>query len=259
MGYKKLIRYGEFVEIYEYEKPVLYNGRKRKGVQSTLGMSDVPLCREDIERLREQKAVRRKANVRNSVLAFKRLVLANLGRNSKPLFVSLTYAGLTSEIQQGREDFKSFVKNLTNRFGTQIRYICVPEWQKRGSIHFHALFWGLPTSLVRTERRTRLVASLWGQGFVDLRETDGHAKIASYLSKYMSKVFIDERLAGKKAYTTSRNIKRPIIDKNPIMLMYSQGGLLPDYPELSTATLEKESQYMTQWLGQANYRRLKLN
>jgi len=258
MGYRKLIKYGEFIETYEYERPVVYNGRKGKRVQTTLGMQDIPVCREDTERLKEQKAIRRQANVRNSVLAFKRIVLANLGRFDCPIFISLTYAGITSEIGQGREDFKAFSKRLTDRFGNQIRYICVPEWQKRGAIHFHALFWGLPTTLVRTERRTRLVATLWGKGFVDLKETDGHAKIASYLSKYMSKVFVDERLAGKKAYTTSRNIKRPIIEKNPIMLIYNQGDLLPHYPDFSTAILEKEKQYMTQWLGQADYKRYKL-
>jgi len=257
MGYKKLIRYGEFVETYEYEKPVLYHGRKGKRVQESLGMPSVPLCGEDLERQREQKNARRKTNIRNSVLAFKRLVLANLGPTSKPLFVSLTYAGITSDLREAREDFKSFSKNLHYRFGDQVRYICVPEWQKRGSIHFHALVWGLPLGLVKTERNTRLVASLWGKGFVDLKETDGHAKIASYLSKYMSKVFIDERLSGKKCYTTSRNIKRPIVEKNPIMLMYNYGELL-DLPDLSTATLLQEKEYMTQWLGQAIYKKYQL-
>jgi len=126
MGFKKLIRYGEFVEIYEYERPVVYNGRKRKGVQKSLGVPDIPLCREDIERQKEQKAVRRKANVRNSVLAFKRLVLANLGPTSRPVFISLTYSSLVEDLGQAREDFKSFAKNLSNRFGDEIRYICVP-------------------------------------------------------------------------------------------------------------------------------------
>jgi len=259
MGYTKVIISGKIVEIYEYERPVVYHGRKRGAVQNSLDLQDVPLCREDIERQKEQKTARRKANVRNSVLAFKRLVLANLGRDSRPIFVSLTYAGNTSDITEAREDFKTFSKGLTARYGKQIRYICVPEWQKRGAIHFHALFWGLPTTLVRAERRSRVVATLWGKGFVDLKETDGHAKIASYLSKYMSKVFIDERLAGKKAYTTSRNIIRPVVDRNPIMLMYHQGDLLTGYPELSTATLVKETEYMTQWLGKANYKRLQLN
>lgn len=257
MGYKKLIRYGEIIETYEYERPILYHGRKGSRVQRTLGVPDVSLCREDIERQKEQKTARRKANVRNSVLAFKRLVLANLGRFDKPVFVSLTYASITSEINEAREDFKSFSKNLTRRFGSQIRYICVPEWQKRGSIHFHALVWGLPSGLVASERRTRLVAGFWGKGFVDLKETDGHAKIASYLSKYMSKVFIDDRLLGKKAYTASRNIKRPVVDKNPIMLMYNYGELL-HLPDLSTAVLLQEKEYMTQWLGQAIYKRFQI-
>jgi len=258
MAYSKLIKSGDIIEIYEYERPVVYNGRKRGRIQDSLDLPSVSVCGSDFERQKEQKIARRKANIRNTVLAFKRLVLTNLGRDSKPLFVSLTYSSLVEEIGQGRKDFNAFAKNLRNRFGQQIRYICVPEWQKRGAIHFHTLIWGLPSGLVRTERRTRLVASLWGKGFVDIRETDGHAKIASYLSKYMSKVFTDERLLNKKAYIASQNIKRPLVDRNPIMLMYKYGGLL-DIPDLSTARLAKEAEYMTQWLGKASYKRYELN
>lgn len=257
-GYSKLIRYGDFVEIFRYERPIVHSGRKKKPVQEPLGMSSDSILREAIVVEEQQKKARRKSNIRHAVLAFKRLTLANLRVGNEPVLASLTYAGDTQEIGQGHQDFNAFARNLRSRFGKQVQYICVAEWQKRGALHFHALIWGLPHGVAASERHTRVVASLWGQGFVDLRKTDGHPKIASYLSKYMAKAFADPRLAGKKAYVASRGIKRPVVDRNPIMLMYHQRGLI-DLPDLSTAELLQEKWYMTQWLGQAYYQRLKIN
>lgn len=107
--------------------------------------------------------------------------------------------------------------------------------------------------LAKTERRTRLVAQMWGQGFVDLVCTDGSHKISGYLSKYMSKTFVDSRLRGKKAFIASRNIKRPVVQKNAMVEPLFFGDL-EDIPDLSTALLLKERHYDTVWLGRGRYR-----
>jgi len=106
--------------------------------------------------------------------------------------------------------------------------------------------------VVKQERDTRLVASLWKQGFVDLVQTDGDIRIAGYMAKYMGKAFVDSRLYSKKAYIASRNIKRPIIDKNAIVIatMYEN--------ELSTVVPCEEKTYLTQWLGECRFRHYKL-
>src|SRR5690606_27837965 len=100
---------------------------------------------------------------------------------------------------------------LRNKFGKAFSYIAVSEFQKRGAIHFHALFWGLPAEVFSQERQTRTIALIWKQGFVYMKETDGNDKLSSYLAKYMVKTFTDPRLKNKKAYLASRNIKRPKI------------------------------------------------
>jgi hypothetical protein len=37
------------------------------------------------------------------------------------------------------------------------------------------------------ERKTRILAKLWGEGFVDARKTDGSPKLGYYISKYITK------------------------------------------------------------------------
>jgi len=185
------------------------------------------------------------------------------------------------DIKHAYKCLTAFGHRFRRKFGATAYWVAVPEFQKRGAVHFHVLIWGLPEEMSclfsgyyvdktgkkhakhacpsdrNCERTTRVLFSLWQKGFVDVIKTDGSPRLATYLSKYMSKVFIDDRLSGKKAYTCSRNIKRPVVEKNPIMLMYTYGDLL-NLPDLSTALLEKEKQYMTQWLGQADYKRYKL-
>jgi len=252
MGYAKVISYGNIVEMYRYERNCVATGRKRAHA-STLVLPYIPKDGESITTQSEQKKVRTKSNARSATLAFRRLVGANLGGVDNPVLASFTYRENMEELTQGRKDFNAFAKLAKNTFGAQFRYICVAEFQRRGAVHFHALLWGVPASVVAGERVTRMVAALWGRGFVDLVSTDGNIRLATYLSKYMSKMFIDSRLANRKAYIASRNILRPKIDRDALLAPYFHGGLA-EYPDLSTATVLRESEYNTQWLGRCDYK-----
>jgi len=236
MSYAKAIMYGDTLEIYEYEKkpPPHVRGLRKK---------DRPKLDED------KKFEKRKDNVLQAKRNFRRLVGANL--SSKPLLISFTYNVFMGDITTGYRDYKSFVQALRYRFGKDLKYIAVPEFQKSGRVHFHALFWGLPNKIASQERRTRLIAKMWGKGFVDIIETDGHGKISSYLAKYMAKAFVDKHLKNQKAYVSSRNIDRPVVDKNAIVSMYlfqfTKDGDLPIM----------DNSYKTKWTGQCRHRLFK--
>jgi len=256
-NYSKMIIHGKIIELYEYEKNIEYNGRPKREIQSGSTMQNLDSSREDIARREEQKKTRRKDNAMRAKLAFNRLVSANLRESEDPLLITLTYAKNQMEIGQAHKDFNSFARRFRQNFKNRIRYIVTSEFQKRGSIHFHGLFWGLNNEeLKNTERRTRLVAGLWGHGFVDLIATDGNEKLIGYLSKYMSKAFVEPRLFSKKAYIASRNIIRPEVIKYPLLLPYFWSGL--DHIDLSTAKLLTDTTYMTKWLGQGRYKKYKL-
>lgn len=253
MGYNKVIIYGDNVELYEYENTIQYNGRRSQKTKSNNRDEHLETLLNDRTGDSEQEVKRRQDNATRCTMAFRRLVGANLGKSHNPLFVSFTYAENVTEIGQGYKDFKAFARRLNNKFKNETtRYICVPEFQKSGRLHFHALIWGLQTQeLAKTERLTRIFQKLWGKGFVDLVPTDGNIKLAGYLAKYMKKSFTDYRLKNKKAYRTSTNIKRPEIRKNELLLPYYHD--VEGYPNLSTMTILQKKEFMTQWLGKGKY------
>jgi hypothetical protein len=246
MSYSKALIYGKCLELYTYEKDIRPIRGKRTANTGRVDMQDVATSTDDKQFPEVQK---RRDNARRAEMAFRRLVLANLSESVPPILASCTYAQNQTDLGVAYQDWKAFIGALRYRYGTQFRYICVPEFQKRGAIHFHALFWGLPPNLCETERSTRLVASLWGVGFLDLILTDGSPRISSYLGKYMSKNFLDNRLAGKKSFRASGNILRPITERMAsLWYLEEKYGIGVDNPPC----LDKE--FDTQWLGKGRYR-----
>jgi len=246
MGYNKLVAYGETIELYEYEKNLNILGRKSNRGTNRDCVS--VLAPDGADSQLAKKAIKRQDNARRATVAFRRLVSANLGGIERPILVTLTYAENITSLRQGYEDFATFVQNARYKFGRAFRYIAVPEFQRRGAVHFHALFWGLPSETLEFERASRVVAGLWGKGYVYLKPTDGNDRLSGYLSKYMSKAFVEPQLANRKAYVCSKNIVRPIELK----------GFSPAWPvtddwigDLSPC---KEKTFMTKWLGKGRYR-----
>jgi len=246
--YNKVISYSDILEIYQYEEPPRPSTRKGKRAQAG---NELPLpldVGEDVSQQKEPPENRSPESIRRSISNFKRLVRANLGESEIPILASFTYAENMQSIEFARKDFNAFARALRGSFGSNVRYIAVAEQQRRGAIHFHSLLWGLPAGVVGTERTTRLVARLWGKGFVDLVQTDGSPKLSTYLAKYFTKQFQSPLFFGKKAYITSRNIIRPVVDKNAILSMY----LSTDQPVRPL----QDREYMTPYMGKVRYRLL---
>lgn len=253
MGYTKAVLSGNTLELFEYETQPL--PRKRYARVNEDDFADPGVSPDGVSVKRKQK--RDPANAKRASASFRRLLLSNLSGTENPVLVSFTYRENERDLSKAYRDFKSFIEALRYRYGASWKYVCVPEFQRRGAIHFHSLFWGLPKELVLQERQTREIAKLWGQGFVDVVLTDGHRRLAFYLSKYMSKAFLDERLGGKKAYTASRNISRPLrassLSRNELEVLLDVWGI-----DLSTSLMEYEKEYNTLWLGRASYKQFKL-
>jgi len=98
-----------------------------------------------------------------------------------------------------RKLLRIFHQNLRYKFGSGFSYIATPEFGTKSTrrLHYHVLYFNLPSE-INKERSTRILAKIWGNGFVDLIQTDGNAKLSGYLSKYMGKTFLDSRLSKKK-------------------------------------------------------------
>jgi len=256
MGYNKIIISGNNFEVYEYEKDivVLAGGSRRNHVHPSV---DVDLGTDGEDPLSEQRSAakmgKRADNARRAAMVFRRIVSCNLVGSRKPTLLTLTYADNFTDLAGAYRHLTAFIQSLRYRFGKAFSYVLVPEFQKRGAVHFHALIWGLPKEVFHTERETRVLQTLWGHGFVFLKDTDGNEKLAFYLAKYFTKAFLDPRLKNQKSYVASRNIKRPIIQKGPFLIPV----VLEEYGITEDALVD--STYSTKWLGEGRYRLFKFN
>lgn len=248
MGFVKIISYANTLEVYEYERDVVVLGGGRVRTRKTDSSDDdVAIGGEDT--LQEgQSRGKREDNARRASLAFRRIVASNLGGSARPILVTLTYRDNYTNLNGAYRHYSAFNQSLRYKYGKAFKYICVPEFQKRGAVHFHALYWGLPEEVFLLERETRTLARLWRQGFVYLKETDGDEKLSHYLTKYMAKAFIDPRLKNQKCYTASKNVLRPLIQTGS----FNVPTVLEEFGITSDPVVDRE--YLTNWLGMGRYR-----
>lgn len=191
MTYQKVVIAGQQFEIFKYEGYPRNVGKRRGTVSDSSGVDDISESRKDAGKPVQSTPERKDQNIRRAALSFRRLVLSNLRGPDNPVLVTLTYKEVLSDIDTARKDFNAFAKALKSVCDVAPRYLCTLEYQARGAIHFHALIWGIRPTIIESERSARMVARLWGHGFVDVIKTDGSVKLATYLAKYMAKVFAD--------------------------------------------------------------------
>lgn len=264
MAYIKWVQSGTLLEKYEYEKslPIRRTTRKR---QSTGHKRDI------------KNAVRSFTAFRRAERSFRRIVRSNLGRGQPPALLTVTMRQILP-FKPSVRLFTTFIAALRRKEGKGFRYIAVPEFQKRGAVHFHVLIWGLnhyaceghferqkqgkkwrkvfvcdSWQTKECECASRYIARLWLRGFSDFFVTDGHPALAGYLSKYMSKAMQDVRLSGEKAYYASRNSLRPVsiaadsLSKFKIEIIQQE--------VIHTGELLNEREFDSVWLGRCTYKR----
>ena len=184
---KKLVVSGNVLEIYEYEKPVFINYEKKR-----LGRSNSS-CTSSQTKLENRKKTAQRAKT-----TVRRYANANPQLNK---FLTLTFADNVQNLDFAHYELEKFIKRLKTKF-KGFQYISVVEFQKRGAIHFHVLC-KLP--YVEVEQLTKL----WGNGFIKINRIDNVDNVGAYITKYMTKDNIDERLTERKCYTMSKNLTPP--------------------------------------------------
>ena len=210
----KAIVSGNVIEVFNYEKPLFYEFKNKNAQHRT--------NRDDDHESVEKKEDIRKRSMRRAKTWLTRLIHSNVwgwmqsnGEPFPPAFITFTFAENLTDIAQANEIFSLFIKRLNFQLYKNkksiLKYIAVTEFQKRGAVHFHCLFFNLPIGLVESERTTRHIANIWGHGFIDTKDVDDVGKAIAYLTKYMLKGFEDPRLDGKKRYFGSRALRRPVV------------------------------------------------
>ena len=148
------------------------------------------------EENKERCSRRAKATVRRKAMAMR-----------ADRMLTLTYRDNQENIEMAWEHFSKFTRAMRKEY-VSFPHIVIPERQKRGAIHFHiALNKFYPVDALR-----RIWQSVVGSGNIDIqkRKTKDTVKIASYMTKYLTKTFNDpnELLAqlGAHRFRTSLGI-----------------------------------------------------
>jgi len=187
----KLKKMGKISELLIYEKPIIV-GYER---------SYETMRKENRTTANEQNAKRAKRAVYD-------LVNTNLTEYTKML--TLTYAKTVLEYDQISRDFKIFMANLKNQ-KTHFPYLTIIEHQKKrgirennlGSLHMHVICF---TDVYLPFKQLKRA---WGdRGSVHIEKLDRAKDKGAYVAKYLTK---ENMPPDKKAYRTSRDIKRPEI------------------------------------------------
>lgn len=234
----KVIVSGGVVEVYEYEKPVF------KGYKSNGGRDKVA---DD-----ESKEKNRKDSLRRARQDVRRTVNANVwayGEHFPPKFLTLTFGDNVTDLDQANYEFKKFIQRMNYLvFGTKsgnLRYTAVPEFQERGAVHYHVIFYNLPYT------KADVIAKVWGNGFIKINKIDDVDNIGAYVCKYMVKDLEDERLRGRKCYFNSRGLFKPVVIEDEKKTETIKQSLPDEY-----VTVYK--QYENEYLGKIIYRQYNL-
>ena len=223
---QKIIVCGQFIEKYTYEKPFFW------GFQNKTQNSRSPatsLERTDFSIIRARETLYR-------------IIQSNIDdkQSYKNLFVTLTFKKNIVNIKEANYEFKKFIQRFSYYTNTKYKYITVIEFQKRGAVHFHTLFFNVPY----IKDLHLKIAKIWGNGMTEIKPIYNIRNISAYVSKYIRKGFFDKRLSRNKAYFCSRNCVYPQEwrNKETIDNILSQNILrksVSSYPSSKYGTITK--------------------
>jgi len=190
-SHKRAIICGDVVELYTYAEPYFYNfGTGPTADPSSIASGEKPSSKRGDHVLRARRQIRR-------------LIDANV--SGLPIFITYTFAKNVRTLDEANPLFSKHVKELQRRYG-KLKYLAVPEFQKRGAVHYHVIYFDLPY----IRRIKEVIAKLWPHGYSQVKSIRKVQRIGLYVAKYLQKSQDDARTAGRKSFFTSRNLLRPI-------------------------------------------------
>jgi len=225
----KVIISGKSIETYQYEKPVV------TGIHPTRTKT-TNTFRVRSEEYKFRSIYRAKNIIR-------RLGQANFGQNDK--FVTLTFNNDhdfdINDLSICLGHYKKFIRKLKT-LHPQLKYITVPEFQKRGAVHYHIIC-NLPYIDASD------LEMIWGYGYIKILAINDTKGVAIYLTKYLSKRFDDPRKNGHRLYYSSRNLKR-----SRIVYGESAKQLHDVLCKSNLVTVAHSNSYYSNYNGLVNYK-----
>jgi len=211
----RLIKTGNIIETYEYETAYYYN----------MGKS----ANNDSVQEEDTATTKRTDNIARARRKIKRLINSNtFVYGYRPIFVTYTFASNVTSMREANAVFKAHHDRLRKRIvGRSLRYVAVPELQKRGAIHYHAVYFDLPY----IARIKDIFAESWGQGFVQIKAIDHVRNVGAYIAKYFGKQWDRHRVKSSKSFYSAVNLYQPEVYRDfDILKQYA--NIVTEYSEL---------------------------
>ena len=210
---KKVVISGNQIEVYEYEKEVIYGYKdSRKELKGRKAVAS-----------EEDKEINRDKVFKRARTELRRLINSNAEEDSK--FLTLTFKENVLDLDYANNEFKKFIKRLNYNFKIKVKYSCVVEFQKRGAIHYHVILYNFTGKVDLVK-----LSDIWGHGFIKLNKIKGIDNVGAYICKYMTKSE-DKRLEGRKMYFNSRNLNKPKEIKEPGLVSAVESSLQNQAPK----------------------------
>ena len=161
-------------------------------------------------------------STRITMRKLRRLITHNFNGDKNELWITLTYAKYTNEIEIVYRDFKLFIRDLRKQY-SDLEYINVIEPQASGSWHCHLLIKAPKRSSLYIPNK--IIEECWKKGFTKTKRLKNSDKAGNYVVAYLTNLEIDDdqntkkyvkgaRLylypKGVRIYRCSRGIKKPI-------------------------------------------------
>ncbi len=128
-------------------------------------------------------------------------------------FVTLTFRENVSDLSVANKFLENWVRSMRRRF-PEFMALGVPEFQKRGAVHYHFLtnlFVGSDALPLQEKTTDKYDVLFWDKGFTsafDLKLMDDKFNCALYITFYLYKD-IDNRFFGRKKVLRVGSLKKP--------------------------------------------------
>ena len=134
----KIISCGDYIQVYYFNKTKtkkdknlsLIDKQKKKIIDNDFLFKEENFYKKD-----EPKTIEYK-NIMRSKFNLQRIVKSN--ENDFITFITLTFKDNITNIEFANKKFHSWRTKIKSIF-PNFKYVCVPEFQKRGAVHYHLL------------------------------------------------------------------------------------------------------------------------
>lgn len=140
-----------------------------------------------------------------------------------PKFLTLTFKENISGLSDANRFLKRFIRSVNGHFKVELAYVCVPEFQLRGAVHFHLIIFNLPFADKIFSRLRRF----WPDRFElkTISRVSPVSLVNNYVLKYVSKQTYDSRFFNKKRYSCSRFLFQPLVSRDPVFNHFAMSSV----------------------------------